>query len=74
MEQKHIKLSDNVLIQCPEKGFALRRAKKCFKCDHYRGILKATVDGVFVENEEADAFQIVCGRPISRKLTQLTDD
>ena len=74
MEQKRIKLSDNILIPCPERGFAMRKAKFCFTCDHYRGIMKATERGEFVKGNEAEGFQIICGRPITRKLIQIMDD
>ena len=69
-----IEFSDNVLIPCPEKGFAMRKAKMCFSCQYYNGIMRATERGEPVEGNEADDFQIICGRPITRKLIQIADD
>jgi len=74
MDQKAIKLSDSVLIHCPEKGFAMRRAALCFMCQYYNGIMKATERGEYIEGNEAEDFQIICGRPITRKLIQISED
>lgn len=69
-----IKLPDNILVQCPDRSFAHRRAKMCVICKHYKGILKATVGGELIKGNEANDFQIVCGRPITRKLVKIEVD
>lgn len=71
---EEIKLPDNILVTCPERGFALRRAKMCFICKHYKGIAKATVGGEYIKGNEANDFQILCGRPITRKLVKIEVD
>lgn len=69
-----IELSNNVLIPCPDRGFAMRRAVKCLICNHYKGILRAEVNGKPIEGNEADVLQIICGRPITRKLIKIDED
>ena len=64
----------STLIHCPDKGFVLRKASNCFACQFYEGILKATERGEYVKGNEADDFQILCGRPISRKLIKIMDE
>ena len=79
MEQMDTKLSNeidlsNTLIPCPDRGFAMRKANVCFMCEHYQGIMKATERGEYVKGNEAVDFQILCGRPITRKLIQVMDE
>lgn len=69
-----IKLSDNVLIPCPEKGFGLRKVKNCYLCEYYKGMMKATVNDIPVETNNADDYQVICGRPITRKLIEVSED
>lgn len=64
----------NILIHCPKKSFDLRKANKCFICGHYLGIIKATERGEYVKGNEADDFQVLCGRPITRKLIKIVSD
>ena len=71
---KKIEFSDDVLIQCPLLGFEYRKAKKCFPCEHYKGLMVATVNGKPIENGKISDMQILCGRPITRKLVQVTDE
>ena len=68
-----IELSENVLIPCPEKGFAMRRASKCLLCEFYRGMMRAEENGKPIEGDEADVLQVICGRPISRKLIKIDE-
>jgi len=67
----NIELNDNILVQCPEINFNLRKASKCLLCTHYIGLEKATVGGIDVDANQADDFQVICGRPITRKLTKI---
>jgi hypothetical protein len=69
-----IELNDNILIQCPEREFAFRKAKFCFLCPHYKGIARATENGKPIEGDNPDLMQVVCGRPVTRKLMKLEDD
>ena len=62
-----IKLSSNTLVNCPEKGFALRRVVKCLQCKYYMGLQKAQERGKEIEGNDADFFHVICGRPITRK-------
>ncbi len=71
MGRMDIKLSDNILINCPERGFTLRRAKACFFCQFYGGINRAESNGKPIESNQADAMQVICGRPITRKLIEI---
>ena len=64
-------IDDTVIIPCPEFGFALRLAKHCFKCEHYKGMNKAEVGGVPVDTDNIDDYQILCGRPITRRMTKV---
>lgn len=69
-----IELSDDVLVPCPDKGFAYRKVKFCLSCSHYKGIAKATLNGIPIDGDESDAYQIICGRPITRKLIKICED
>ncbi len=69
-----VELTENVLVPCPERGFAYRKVKNCLDCQHYKGIINATCSGKQIEGDEADVYQIVCGRPISRKLIKICED
>lgn len=71
-----IELSDNILIPCPETGFALRRVIHCIKCPHYKGIVRATENGKTIippPGAEAEYLQVKCGRPVTRKLIKVFD-
>lgn len=68
-----IKLSDNVLINCPERGFALRKAANCFSCQFYGGIVRATQNGDDIPIDDVNFLQVVCGRPITRKLIKIAE-
>lgn len=68
-----IELSDDVLVQCPEKGFQFRKVKYCLECKHYQGIGRATQNGVPIKGNTADTCQIICGRPITRKLVEISE-
>ncbi len=70
---KNVDLS-RVLVPCPDRGFSLRKATVCFRCEHYTGILKATERGEYLSGNEAEDYQILCGRPISRKLIKIEID
>jgi hypothetical protein len=69
-----IQLNDNILIQCPEKGFDFRMVKFCLKCQYYQGLARATQNGEPIEGDEADNFQVICQRPITRKLMKIASD
>lgn len=69
-----IKLDDTVLIQCPEKGFNFRMVKYCLSCEHYNGLARATINGEAIESEDPNDFQVICGRPITRKLMKIESD
>jgi hypothetical protein len=71
---KEIELADNVLIQCPEKSFNFRIVKHCLTCEYYLGVQSATVNDVPVKGNEASDYQVLCGRPITRKLMQIESD
>lgn len=66
-----IKIYDNVVIPCPEYGFNLRQAKHCIKCKHFLGMVRATIDGKEIEGEDWQAFQVRCGRPITRRMQEI---
>jgi len=70
----NIKLSENVLVQCPETGFNLRRVKHCAKCLHFKSMSQATVDGKPIESGNAGDYQVICGRPITRRLQEISED
>ena len=63
-----VKLSSNVVIPCPLKGFALRRAVKCLGCEHYQGLAQATANGEVIEGDDADKYLVICGKPITRRM------
>lgn len=69
-----ISLSDDIVVQCPEKEFNFRKVRHCLNCEHYKGVFKATVDGELIKGNEADDFQIICVRPITRKLMKIVDE
>lgn len=69
-----IELDDTVLVQCPEKGFNFRMIKHCLNCEHYQGLVQATVNGEQIESDNANDYQVICGRPITRKLMKIASD
>jgi len=69
-----IELTDNILIQCPEKGFNFRMIKYCLNCEYYQGLMNATINHKPIKGDEADDFQVLCGRPITRKLMKIASD
>jgi hypothetical protein len=69
----NVKLSNNVLVQCPEKGFSFRRVKHCASCEHFRGMSQATVNGEPIESGDVDDYQVICGRPITRRLSEISE-
>lgn len=73
MVQTVTKLSENILIPCPKKQFALRKAKHCFLCEFYNGIVRATERGTPIHSDDPEFLQILCARPISRKLIKVID-
>lgn len=66
----NIELSDNILIQCPLKGFSLRKALMCFKCDNYGGIAPAISNGKPIIGEGLNDFRLVCNHPTPRQLIE----
>lgn len=69
-----IELDDTVLVQCPEKRFAFRMVKHCLNCEYYNGLSHATINGEAIKSEDPNDFQIICNRPITRKLTKIASD
>ena len=69
-----VNLSENVLVPCPEREFAYRKVRFCLECEHYQGIAHASHNGEPLEGDEADVYQIICGRPITRKLVKISED
>ena len=69
-----IKLSDNALVQCPETGFQLRRVKRCAECPYFKGMSQATVNGEPIETGNVDDYQVICGRPITRRLQEISEE
>lgn len=59
-DQAPIKSFKDIVIQCPEVGFSLRDARKCFDCPHYLGL-----------QGEGDDMMMVCGRPLTRRLQRI---
>lgn len=72
MANQPIKLSDAV-IPCPLVGFALRRARHCLECKHYQGLSQATVNGEPIEGNEADMYQVICAKPITRRMQSIIE-
>lgn len=68
-----VELKDNVLVQCPERSFNFRMVKHCLKCEFYNGLQRATVGNEPIKGNEANDFQVICVRPITRKLTQIVE-
>lgn len=73
MAKQHIKLSSDIVVPCPLVNFALRRVHSCLTCNHYKGINQATQNGEPIEGNEADIYQIVCGKPITRRLQRIEE-
>lgn len=74
MAQQDIRLSNNILVHCPERGFVMRKVLNCLGCDYYKGLKRATQGGEPIQGNEANDFQVICARPISRKLIQISED
>lgn len=64
----NIELNDSVLIQCPLEGFAYIRVSNCLKCEFYKGLAQATVNGEPVGGEDPDSYQVICAKPMTRRL------
>jgi hypothetical protein len=63
-------IDNNIVIPCPLKGFALRRARHCFECEHYQGLAQATQGGAPIE----DMYMVICAKPITRRLQRIEAD
>jgi len=66
-----IQLPDNVVIQCPLVSFAFRKVASCAACQHFKGLSQATVDGRPIDSGNVDDYQVICGKPITRRLQQI---
>jgi len=78
MGQKDTKLfdgaiPDSVIVQCPEIGFDMRRVKKCLTCEFYGGFAKATMNGEPLPFNVKN-LQVICIRPVTRALVQVSED
>lgn len=69
-----IEMKDNVLVQCPDRRFNLRKVRYCLDCEHYGGMNTPNINGVQIEHATADQYQVICNRPITRKLTVIEED
>ena len=69
----NVDLTD-ILIPCPDRDFALRKASICFECKFYNGITRATERGKPIPGNQTNFYQIICARPISRKLIQVLQE
>jgi hypothetical protein len=67
-------LPDNMLIPCPEINFNLRSIKICFNCNHYGSLSKPIVNGKQIEDCRPEEIQVICKRPVTRKLIQWMDE
>lgn len=66
-------IGDDIVINCPETGFALRLAKSCLKCDYYGGIQAAEVNKEKIEVKDIDNCVVICKRPITRRLMSVIE-
>lgn len=73
MENQHIKLS-NAVVPCPMVRFALRKVEACLTCQHYGGLSQAVVNGEPINGDEVDIYQIICGKPITRRMQKVIND
>jgi len=73
MVTKSFKMPQGVVIPCPEKEFALRKIESCLKCEFYGGLKLATMNGDKLPFH-ADNFQVICKRPVTRKLLMIEAD
>lgn len=64
-------IDDTIVVACPETRFALRSAVHCVKCQFYRGMSQAEVNGEPVESGSIEDHQILCARPITRRMTKI---
>lgn len=69
-----ITLNDSVFVQCPERGFNFRKIRHCMNCEYYDGLSQATVNGEPIESDDANDYQVICRRPITRKLMAVSED
>lgn len=72
MPNQPIKLS-NAVVPCPVVRFALRKVQACLECPHYGGISQASVNGELIQGEEVDIYQIICGKPITRRMQKVEE-
>jgi hypothetical protein len=70
----NIELSDSIVIPCPLFKFELRRVQKCLMCEHYKGLVQITVDDKLVEGNEASDYQVICQKPITRRLQKILEE
>lgn len=59
-----VKIGNNIMIPCPERGFKLRRVQVCFDCEYYKGH----------QTQGDTGLQILCGRPIIRSVVETAED
>jgi hypothetical protein len=66
-----IAIPHSVLVRCPVRRFAQRRALHCEGCEHFRGLtqLVSGADKAF-----AQAYAVRCAYPVDRELAPLAED
>lgn len=69
-----IELPSNTLVQCPEKAFSFRYIRHCASCQHFRGLVHATERGEPIKSDDVGAYQVICARPMTRRLSRIEDD
>lgn len=69
---KSFDITDDIVIPCPMHGFGLRRANKCLSCEHYGGMAQASHNGEPIESDDpVIGLQVICNRPITRRMQRI---
>lgn len=66
-----IEVPQNILVRCPLRQFAQRRARHCDGCKHFAGLTEALGNGNLPFHKR---FLVRCGWPIDRELSALAED
>lgn len=67
-------LPEGTLVQCPMKGFALRYVSHCASCEHFKGLAVATQNGEPIDADDVDRYQVICAKPLTRRLQRISKD
>lgn len=63
----------DVLVRCPEKQFAMRQARRCEGCGHFKGLTERFSQGEHLREMRFEAqYAVRCAYPQDREVSRVT--